>query len=198
MYEDVSYYTTTAEPQVAVNRQPSVRHKRKNSLLEPARVSPVTQRGPREFVSDVLQEGAQANVGSIDVGKTLVEEEEAVNPLLEGPPKATLSRRAQSYADFHHAVEAVLGSRAEGGTGKAKTEDDKWIQNDLDVEDWYDEVEDGLLEASHDRYKYYLVSSDLLEVKSEPCSIGITCANWSSPSLFLHPCSQIPPQRSTF
>ena len=54
MYEDVSYYTTTAEPQAVANRQPSVRRKRKNSLLEPARVSPVTQRGLHELVSDVF------------------------------------------------------------------------------------------------------------------------------------------------
>ena len=54
MYEDVSYYTTTAEPQTAVNRQPSVRRKRKNSLLEPARVSPATQRRLHELSSDIL------------------------------------------------------------------------------------------------------------------------------------------------
>ena len=152
MYEDVSYYMNTTESQTAANRQSSFQRKRKNSLFEPAKVSRATQKRVALTVSDVLQEGGQANVGSIDVGKTLVEEE-VINPLLEGPPKATLSRRAQSYADFHHAVEAVLGPEVERRKEKANVEDDKRILNDLDFEDWYDEVEDGLLEASHDRYK---------------------------------------------
>ena len=152
MYEDVSYYTTTAEPQAVVNRQPSVRRKRKNSLLDPARVSPATNDGLRRLVSDILQEGVQANVGSIDVGRALIEEE-TVNPLLSGPPKATLARRAQSYADFHYAVEAVLGSPAEGKQGKSKSEDDKGILNELNFEDWYELVEEGLVEASHEKYR---------------------------------------------
>ena len=83
-------------------------------------------------------------------------EEETINSLLTGPPKATLNRRAQSYADFHHAVEAVLGPQAEGGKekqGKAKTEDEKKVVNELDFEDWYEHVEDRLLEASHERYR---------------------------------------------
>ena len=80
-------------------------------------------------------------------------EEEIVNPLLRGPPTATLSRRAQSYSDFHYAVEAVLGPRAEREKGKAKSEDAKKVLNELDFEDWYEQVEDGLLEASYDRYR---------------------------------------------
>ena len=72
---------------------------------------------------------------------------------LNAPPKATLSRRAQSYSDFHYAITALLG----GETSKAQSDlipIEKDIKSDLDFSDWYDGLEDELLEASHEEYKY--------------------------------------------
>lgn len=74
------------------------------------------------------------------------------NSPVDDPPKATLSRRAQSYTDFHYAARAVLGP-------KPSLKDDdhqkygEAIKNDLDFNDWYQGLENGLLEASHDQYK---------------------------------------------
>ena len=66
-----------------------------------------------------------------------------------GPPKATLLRRAQSYTDFHYAARAVLkGNKKEK---RAKVLDG--IKNELDFADWYNSLEDELLEASHDQFK---------------------------------------------
>ena len=76
-------------------------------------------------------------------------------PKINGPPKATLSRRSQSYSDFHDAVRTVLG----GIVGKSQDRhqqqfnEKKEITTELDFLDWYNELEPGLLDASHDEYK---------------------------------------------
>jgi len=72
---------------------------------------------------------------------------------IKSPPKATLSRRAQSYSDFHYAVRAVLEpDGAAQGKGKKETEGVK-VKTDLDFGDWYQGLEEELLEASHSDYK---------------------------------------------
>ena len=94
-----------------------------------------------------MQEGAQANVGLIG-GPSAIQDS---NEKIKEPPKATLNRRAQSYADFHYAVKAVLepgGSPIE--KGKQETTD---IKDDVDFDDWYDTLQHDLLEASHSEYK---------------------------------------------
>ena len=73
-----------------------------------------------------------------------------------GPPEATLIRRAQSYSDFHDAVKAVLGKDAAGkekekDKGAAKLED-VGIKSELDFADWYHDLEHELLDSSHDDY----------------------------------------------
>ena len=73
---------------------------------------------------------------------------------IKGPPKATLNRRAQSYADFHYAVKAVLDpSSSQIEKRRQQTAD---IKDDLDFNDWYDTLQHDLLEASHCDYKYSL------------------------------------------
>ena len=64
------------------------------------------------------------------------------------PPKASLSRRAQSYTDFHHAVRAVLRTEA-ASSGKKSDE----IKDDFEFSEWYQNIEDDLLEASHIDYR---------------------------------------------
>ena len=91
-----------------------------------------------------------------------------------GPPKATLKRRAQSYTDFHYAVNAVLkeGRALERShTPISKSTDDletvsvleDGLRTDLDFADLYQGLEDALLDSSHDEYVYvsHLQSSDI-------------------------------------
>ena len=70
-----------------------------------------------------------------------------------GPPEATLTRRSQSYSDFHYAVKAVLGHeekkpRRRSSQLKEETE----IRTELDFSDWYHGIEHELLDSSHDEY----------------------------------------------
>lgn len=64
-----------------------------------------------------------------------------------GPPIATLTRRAQSYNDFHHVARAFL--QKENQTRK----DTEHVKDELQFADWYGSVEDELLEAAHDEFK---------------------------------------------
>ena len=71
-----------------------------------------------------------------------------------GPPKATLTRRSQSYSDFQDAVHAVLGR---GAVAKERRysqseENKKEIKTELDFVDWYQDLEHDLLDASHGQY----------------------------------------------
>lgn len=75
-----------------------------------------------------------------------------------GPPEATLIRRAQSYSDFHDAVKAVLGQDA-SAQGKEKSGsheryEDTVIKSELDFADWYNDLEQELLDSSHDDYTW--------------------------------------------
>lgn len=86
---------------------------------------------------------------------------------LNGPPKATLARRAQSYSDFHDAVKAVLGPangvRVEAAQDcRPRSRDSSQlksgastIQSELEFTGWYDEFEHQLLDASHNDYTSY-------------------------------------------
>ena len=92
---------------------------------------------------------------------------------LTGPPKATLKRRAQSYSDFHYAVEAVLGKEALPKSKNKTTEElpqkqdldsqGLKIQGELEFEHWYSELEHGLLDSSHDEYTAYQKQLELSE-----------------------------------
>ena len=73
--------------------------------------------------------------------------------MLKGPPKATVARRCQSYSDFHYAVKAIFSQEGRGLLRKpphAKDETD--IKTELDFADWYQDLEQDLLDASHDEY----------------------------------------------
>ena len=101
-----------------------------------------------------MQEDIQADTGRLD---RLVDVPEAPHQVAR-PPKATLSRRAQSYSDFHDAVKAVLGQDvASKGSGKEISKDDKNIEesditSELDIAAWYNGLERELLDSSHDDY----------------------------------------------
>ena len=85
------------------------------------------------------------------------------------PPKATLIRRAQSYSDFHDAVKAVLGEdaitqdkvltrkqrRAKELDDKIPNLDESSIKNELDFVEWYNDLENELLDSTQDEYASY-------------------------------------------
>ena len=100
------------------------------------------------------QEDNQADTGRVD---RLVDGFEATQELV-GPPEATLTRRAQSYSDFHDAVKAILGQDIPSeGAAREIAKDDantegKDITSELDFADWYNGLEHELLDSSHDDY----------------------------------------------
>ena len=75
-----------------------------------------------------------------------------------GPPEATLIRRAQSYSDFHDAVKAVLGQDAsvhgKDESGGHEKHEDITIKSELDFADWYNDLEQELLDSSHNDYTW--------------------------------------------
>ncbi len=69
-----------------------------------------------------------------------------------GPPEATLSRRSQSYSDFHDAVQTVLGGSVVKAKDPNQQESSKEIRTELDFLNWYNGLEHGLVDASHEEY----------------------------------------------
>ncbi|KAL8867819.1 MAG: hypothetical protein Q9174_005413, partial [Haloplaca sp. 1 TL-2023] len=133
MYDDASYYTFMPSAAPQEDRQTSPKHKRRQSLLQQ----------PNEDV--------QANDRSLDA---INESTAEVTRNAAVPPKATLTRRAQSYSDFHHAVTTIL--EKDRDLSKEKDDPDYGsINDDLEFADWYDGLEDELLDASHAEYTDY-------------------------------------------
>ncbi|KAL8687143.1 MAG: hypothetical protein Q9224_005241, partial [Gallowayella concinna] len=139
MYDDASFYTfipPTAAPQD--ERQTTPKHKRRQSLLQQP------------------NEDSQANDRTLDA----IGEISAPPPQNEGPPEPTLTRRAQSYTDFHHAAKAVLSRDISPKKYKEpKSYGD--IKDDLEFADWYGDLENDLLDASHKEYTDYQRQLDL-------------------------------------
>jgi hypothetical protein len=68
---------------------------------------------------------------------------------LNGPPPATVARRAKSYSDFYTVVRAHL--RKEKALEKKKSREN--ISTELGFAEWYGAVNEELLEASHEEYR---------------------------------------------
>ena len=94
-----------------------------------------------------MQEGVKANGGLIGGPSAVGGSHEEV----KGPPKATVSRRAQSYSDFHYAVRAVL--EPDLPAKRKEKKELEQVKDDLGFSDWYQGLEEELLEASHSDYK---------------------------------------------
>ena len=120
--------------------------------------------------SDALaQEELQANTGRVDEHSAVLDTIGECNE----PPEATLIRRAQSYSDFHDAVKAVLGQDAsvqekEKSRGHEEYEDTV-IKTELDFADWYNGLEQGLLDSSHNDYMWvnFRFYSPEIDLKSQ-------------------------------
>lgn len=61
-----------------------------------------------------------------------------------------MARRAKSYSDFYNVVRAHI--KKEKGLEKKKSQEN--ISNELEFSEWYGEINEELLEASHEEYKY--------------------------------------------
>ncbi|KAL8771704.1 MAG: hypothetical protein Q9209_002895 [Squamulea sp. 1 TL-2023] len=138
MYDDASFYTFIPSAAPQEDRQTTPKHKRRQSLLKQP------------------NEDSQANERTLDdIGEASTHASQNA-----GPPKATLNKRAQSYSDFHDAVKAVLDKDR---NLKEETENGSYkdIRDDLEFADWYDDLENDLLDASHEEYTDYLQQLDL-------------------------------------
>jgi hypothetical protein len=72
---------------------------------------------------------------------------------LNGPPPATVARRAKSYSDFYTVVRAHL--KKEKVLEKKKSREN--ISSELEFAEWYGVVNSELLEASHEEYRWVIV-----------------------------------------
>ncbi|KAH4344408.1 oligomeric Golgi complex subunit 3 [Parastagonospora nodorum] len=105
------------------------KHKRRVSMLKQ----------PNEAQADV--ERAEAIPEAVD----------EVPGKLNGPPQATVARRAKSYSDFYAAVRAHV--KREKALEKKKSREN--LSTELEFAEWYGGVHDELLEASHEEYRLY-------------------------------------------
>ncbi|KAL1800143.1 hypothetical protein ACET3X_000485 [Alternaria dauci] len=128
MYEADSWYTAfvprTAKP------QEKGKHRRRESLLK-------------------QENESQADLERVEAIPEAAEEDRPGK--LNGPPPATVARRAKSYSDFYTVVRAHL--RKEKALEKKKSRED--ISTELEFAKWYGGLSDELLEASHDEYTLY-------------------------------------------
>ncbi|KAF1956847.1 Sec34-domain-containing protein [Byssothecium circinans] len=126
MYED-SWYSGFVTRAAKPAEKP--KHRRRESLLKQ----------PNESQADVERvEGIQ---------ETIEEAPEKIN----GPPPATVARRAKSYSDFYDIVRAHIKRERELERKKSREN----IGNELEFAEWYGGINDELLDASHEEYKLY-------------------------------------------
>lgn len=106
--------------------------------------------------SDAAQEATQADDTS-DQLPSLREEDD--NSLINGPPQATLVKRALSYTQLRpahqlpHATPPSTLPRKNSLSSAPKPTD--ILRCNLDFATWYDALEDDLLDASHHDYELY-------------------------------------------
>lgn len=93
----------------------------------------------------LLQEG-RADVERAEAIPEVVDE---VPGKLNGPPPATIARRAKSYSDFYTVVRAHL--KKERALERKKSQEQ--LSTELEFAEWYGGVSDELLEASHEEYR---------------------------------------------
>ena len=121
------------------------------------------------YSDTLVQEEIQANTGRLDEHIAVLDTIGEHN----GPPEATLIRRAQSYSDFHDAVKAVLGQDASVQEKEKRRGHENYrdavIQSDLDFIDWYSGLEEGLLDSSHNDYTWvdFRFYNSEIELKSK-------------------------------
>ncbi|MCJ1471705.1 Golgi transport complex subunit 3 [Lambiella insularis] len=133
MHDDASYYSFVPSAYVQEQTAAPSRHRRKTSLLAQS------------------NENTQANESLIGETKAVEDPREEI----KGPPEAVLSRRAQSYADFHYAVRAIF--KPDPGLGDKQKEEKRAeeIEDSVDFDKWYESIEADLHDSSHLEYSVY-------------------------------------------
>ncbi|KAF2144526.1 uncharacterized protein K452DRAFT_349625 [Aplosporella prunicola CBS 121167] len=106
-------------------------HRRRVSLLKQPNEGNPADNDPVEAIPDIVEEPEQDN----------------------GPPKATVARRAKSYSDFYDVVRAHI--KKERGLEKQKRRSREQLKTELDFAQWYNGLSDDLLDASHAEYQLY-------------------------------------------
>ena len=153
MLDDASFYTFVPSAHEALSKPGGAKHRRKTSLLEQPTVSVQSTKLLNCFSDFVTQDSTQTN-GALKGGAALAQDGAAK---LSGPPKATV-KRAQSYTDFHYAVKAVLRAKSKEQEAHIAEAQAVEVRGDLDFEDWYDSLEDGILGASNKEIEYCFCS----------------------------------------
>lgn len=93
---------------------------------------------------------AQEQIGA-DARPDSPENEEFEPPKDNGPPPATVARRAKSYTDFYHVARAQL--RKEQKAAITKKESREGLKTEVDFQELYGTLADELIDASHDKYQ---------------------------------------------
>jgi hypothetical protein len=91
----------------------------------------------------------QESQADVERAEAIAEIAEDAPGKLNGPPPATVARRAKSYSDFYSVVRAHL--RKERALEKRKSQET--LSTELDFAAWYGGVSEELLEASHEEYR---------------------------------------------
>ncbi|KAF2278545.1 Sec34-domain-containing protein [Westerdykella ornata] len=113
----------------APSKPEPAKHARRKSLLQQ----------PSESHADV----GRAD-GTVDTIQETVEEN-------QGPPAATVARRAKSYSDFYNVVRAHVKKEKE----LERRKNQEVIASELQFAEWYSTLSEELLDASHEEYKLY-------------------------------------------
>ncbi|KAF2835875.1 Sec34-domain-containing protein [Patellaria atrata CBS 101060] len=128
MYEDAWYNALIPKSQ---SQPEKPKHRRRESLLKQPSEGAQTDTRPVETITDLLEDPNQEN----------------------GPPQATVARRAKSYSDFYDVVRAHI--KKERGLEKQKKRSKANLKTDLDFSKWYNNVSEELVDASHEEYRRY-------------------------------------------
>lgn len=150
MYEDAWF-----NPIVPAQTRQESSHKRRVSLLKQPNVrgSLITPRCASLLI--LSQEEDHADVGIPDTLKDAVEIPTAA---AQGPPEATLARRAKSYSDFYHVVREQLkkdgrqAGRESGRLGPSRRSSQIEHETPKDFDDCYEEAAEELLKTSNEKY----------------------------------------------
>ncbi|KAF2751678.1 Sec34-domain-containing protein [Sporormia fimetaria CBS 119925] len=117
-----------------------------NAFVPRARIVPKAGHARHESLLQQPRE-SQADVGRTEEPATSIPD---VVEKQIGPPEATVARRAKSYSDFYNVVRAhVKKQEAE------KKKSQEVIETELQFAEWYSDLSDGLLDASHEEYQVY-------------------------------------------
>lgn len=150
MYEDTwySYATVHNSAQEDVASQPT-KHRRKESLLQQPTVSILSSccAGVNYWY---LKQGDHQISDATEPILELFEDISALN----GPPKATLAKRAKSYSNFYDAAIHYLGKDVDRKHEFDDFEAMKSHGPDSCFEMTFESFEDELVDASHEEYQY--------------------------------------------